>query len=75
MLMCTQQKRSRLNDPVLDAKISVKNLENFEVEKLSGILIDHSLQYNCHIDTICKSLRYKLFTVRKIKKFLPLGTR
>ena len=75
MLMGTQQRKSRIDSPELNLYASNKLIENVESEKLLGVHIDGSLRYNHHIDSVCKSLTYKLYTLRKIKKFLPLHTR
>lgn len=77
MLMGTQHRKSKLTSSKFDLCVSDKVLKNVESEKLLGVHIDHSLRYISHIDSVCKSLTYKLhvFTLRKIKKFLPLHTR
>ena len=37
--------------------------------------LDYSLQYNVHIDHVCKTLSRKISALRRIKKFLPIQTR
>lgn len=46
-----------------------------ETEKILGVHIDDKLQYANHIDSVCKTLNYKLFTLRRIKKYLLFHTR
>ena len=75
MLMGTKQRKSKLNNPNLSLHVSGKHLNNVEAEKLLGVHIDQTLNFHDHVDSVCKSLTYKLFTLRKIKKFLPLKTR
>ena len=75
MLMGTHQKKSKLENVNFHLQLSGHTLENVEMHKLLGIHIDHNLQYTCHVDAVCKTLTYKLFTLRKIKRFLPMHTR
>ena len=46
-------------------------LENVESDKLLGVHIDTSLNFNKHVDTVCKSISSKLALLRRIKRYLP----
>ena len=50
-------------------------LENLESDKLLGVHIDTSLNFNKHADTVCKSNSSKLALLRRIKRYLPIEYR
>ena len=75
MLMGTQQRKSKLKSPSLKLVARNNTIQMVQTEKLLGVQIDDKLLFNNHIDMVCKNVSYKLFTLRKIKKFLPLQTR
>ena len=50
-------------------------LENVESDKLLGVHIDTSLNFNKHVDTVCKSISSKLALLRRIKRYLPVEYR
>ena len=57
---------------------SVKSIINTtEIEEsrkvvLLGITIDNLLNFNEHIDNVCRTANYKLHALLRIKKYLPL---
>ena len=74
MVIGTKQRISKI-DPNLAIKINDKCIQNSECEKLLGVLIDQNLDFNQHIDYVCKNISSKIALLNKIKKFLPLQTR
>ena len=40
--------------------------------ELLGLTIDHKLKFDAHIDKLCKTARFKLHALRRIRKFLTL---
>lgn len=74
MVIGTKQRVSKLNSNLL-LSINNKNIENSECEKLLGVFIDQNLDFDKHIDYVCKNVSTKIALLSKIKKFLPLQTR
>ena len=75
MLIGTHQKRSKFLDHGFPLFVSNQKLDNVTYEKILGVYLDNSLQYNVHIDHVCKTLSRKISALRRIKKYLPLQTR
>ena len=40
--------------------------------ELLGLTIDHKLKFHAHIDLLCKTARFELHALRRIRKFLTL---
>ncbi len=77
MLVTTWQKRASLpeNERKLKIKINGKYLENVESEKLLGVVINHNLLWESHINGVVSNINRKLGLLRRIKDCLPLPTR
>ncbi|KAK3083738.1 hypothetical protein FSP39_002351 [Pinctada imbricata] len=74
MVIGTKQRISKSNQN-LAIKINDKNIQNSECEKLLGVLVDQNLDFDQHIDYVCKNTSSKIALLNRIKKFLPLQTR
>ena len=59
----------------LSVHVNDTTLENVESDKLLGVHIDTSLNFNKHVDTVCKSISSKLALLRRIKRYLPIEYR
>ena len=70
MLICTPKKRSRLLNDKLDVYIKNTPLENVDSQKVLGILIDHSLKFEAHVDNVCNKLAKLLYLFNQIKHCL-----
>ena len=44
-------------------------------EKLLGVQIDHAISWNAQVQKQKKTIIFKLFLLKRIRKFLPLETR
>ena len=40
--------------------------------KLLGIIIDHKLKFKKHIDHLCKKGSYKLYALKRIRRYLTV---
>ena len=63
-------------DPSDDKYFTLK-INDIEITKateveLLGLTIDHKLKIDAHIDKLCKTARFKLHALRRIRKFLSL---
>ena len=57
------------NDKCFILKINVIEIRNIsEVE----LFVHHKLKFDAHIDKFCKTARFKLHALRRIRKFLTL---
>ncbi len=76
MLVTTWQKWTSLpeNERKLKAKMYGKYLENVESEKLLGVVVNHNLSWESHINGVVSNINRKLALLRRIKGCLPLAT-
>ena len=66
MLIGISQRIARVKDH-LSINVNEHTLENVEFDKLLGVHIDSSLQFNKHVDAVCRSISSKLALVKKDK--------
>ena len=59
LLIGTSQRVAKVKNK-LSVHINDSTLENVESDKLHGVHIDTSLNFNKHVDTVCKSISSKL---------------
>ena len=50
-------------------------VEQVGVQKLLGVLVivDQSLNFNEHVEQLCKKLFHRIAVLRKIRRYLPIG--
>ncbi len=53
----------------------VNTWENVESENLLGVVINHNLSWESHINGVVSNINRKLALLRRIKGYLPLATR
>ena len=53
-------------------KINAIEIRNTTEVKLLGLTIDQKLKFDTHINNLCKTGRFKLHALRRIRKFLTL---
>ena len=70
MLIGSRQRLARLPDPTLNIQINGQFIDNINDDKLHGMRVDNTLQFNKHVDDVCKAVWNKLNLLRKIKKYL-----
>ena len=70
MLIGSRQRLARLPDPTLNIQINGQLIDNINDDKLLGMRVDNTLQFNKHVDDVCKAISNKLNLLRKIKKYL-----
>ena len=69
MLLGTNQRLSNLSKTTLDLKVNDIALDNVKNHKLLGVEIDSHLDYNIHLDKLCKSISSKLALLKRIKRY------
>ena len=60
MLLGTNQRLANLSKTTLDLKVNDIALDNVKNQKLLGVEIDSHLDYNVHLDKLCKNISSKL---------------
>ena len=70
MLIGSRQRLARLPDPTLNIQINGQFIDNINDDKLLRMRVDNTLQFNKHVDDVCKAVSNKLNLLRKIKKYL-----
>ena len=60
------------DDKCFILKINAIEIRNTTEVELLGLTIDHKLKFDAHIDKLCKTARFKLHALRRIRKFLTL---
>ena len=60
------------DDKCFILKINAIEIRNTSEVELLGLTIDHKLKFDAHIDKLCKTARFKLHALRRIRKFLTL---
>jgi len=51
-----------------------KSLQRVEHTKILGVIFDHSLKFDKHIDSICKTVSKKINFISRLRYFLPQHT-
>ena len=65
MLIGTKQRKAMM-EKEFNIYISNENIQNVNIQKLSGICLDHNLDWKNQIDYICKNISSRLFLFAKI---------
>ena len=73
MVIGTSQRIARLQSRTLSVDVNGHTLDDAEVEKLLGVHIDPHLNFNKHVDYVCRSITTKISLLKRIKRFLPLS--
>ena len=56
----------------LTVHVNSVELEQVQSHKLLGVIIDTRLNFNEHIDNLCKKLTQRIAVLKKIRRHLPL---
>ena len=70
MAIGTSQKLSTLQPNALAIDVNGNTLEHIDCDKLLGVHIDPSLQFNKHVDHVCRSVTSKIALLRRIRVIL-----
>ena len=60
------------DDKCFILKINAIEIRNTSEVELLGLTIDHKLKFDAHLDKSCKTARFRLHALRRIRKFLKL---
>ena len=75
MMIGTSQRLSKLQSRTLNVNVNDQTLDNVDNEKLLGVHLDSHLQFNKHVDVVCRSITSKIALLKRIKRYLPLSYR
>ena len=70
MIICSQQKRSRLVSDVMTLQIDSKIIESVNSFRILGVIIDKHLSWNDHVKYLSCSLKSVICAFRKIQPYL-----
>ena len=69
VMLLTSNMRNN-NDLILKVFLNNEIIEQVQSIRYLGIVIDHKLLWDAHIKFLIRSLSYKIYTLRKISKFM-----
>ena len=75
MVIGTSQRIARLPSRTLSIDVNGTALDDVDNKKLLGVHIDPHLNFNKHVDYVCRSITSKIALLKRIKRFLPLNYR
>ena len=67
--------RRNIDETNIEINLSDRTICQVAEEKLLGVQIDHALSWNSQVQKQKKTIIFKLFLLKRIRKFLPLETR
>ena len=67
--------RRNIDETNIEINLSNRTICQVAEEKLLGVQIDHDLSWNSQVQKQKKTIIFKLFLLKRIRKFLPLETR
>ena len=56
------------NSPAISVNVSTSNIEQSDKEKLLGVTLDKNLDFNCHVEEICKKTGQNFTLLHELKK-------
>ena len=76
MVISTRQKQTRSIDNCnLNLIMNNSKLEIVTEQKLLGILVTNTLNWNKHVDHVCKKISKRIFALKKLKLYMYFKTR
>ena len=75
MLVAGKRLHKKMSSTSLTIHVNSVELEQVQSHKLLGVIIDTQLNFNEHIDNLCKKLTQRVTVLKKIRRHLPLDQR
>ena len=75
MLVAGKRLHKKMSSTSLTVHVNSVELEQVQSHKLLGVIIDTQLNFNEHIDNLCKKLTQRIAVLKKIRRHLPLDQR
>ena len=75
IMVVTKQKLARLQGERIQVNMNGKTIKTTEEDKLLGLVLDESLDWNLHTDMICKRVSKRIALLKSIKCYLLLKSR
>ena len=74
-LVAGKRLHKKMSSTSLTVHVNSVELEQVQSHKLLGVIIDTQLNFNEHIDNLCKKLTQRIAVLKKIRRHLPLDQR
>ena len=71
-LVAGKRLHKKMSSTSLTVYVNSVELEQVQSHKLLGVIIDTQLNFNEHIDNLCKKLTQRIAVLKKIRHHLPL---
>lgn len=71
MVLSTHQRKATVPECKISLKVGDKDIKQVTDAKLLGVTIDEHLNWDLHIDKLCKKISKKLGLLKRLKKFMP----
>jgi hypothetical protein len=75
LLVTGKRMEKKLSDTELKITVSGKEIEQVASQKLLGVKLDKNLDFNEHIDDLCKKVSQRIGVLKQIKRNLPIEER
>lgn len=75
MMVTGKRLVKNMDEDQLLLKINGKRLEQVTSQKLLGVIIDDKLNFDDHIEELCKKISQRIAVLKKIRCFMPLEQR
>ena len=75
MMVTGKRLAKNMEEDQLLLKINGKRLEQVTSQKLLGVIIDDKLNFDDHIEELCKKIFQRIAVLKKIRCFMPLEQR
>ena len=75
MLVAGKRLHKKMSSTSLTVHVNSLKLEQVQSHKLLGVIIDTQLNFNEHIDNLCKKLTQRNAVLKQIRRHLPLDQR
>ena len=75
MLVAGKRLHKKMSSTSLTVHVNSVEIEQVQSHKLLGVISDTQLNFNEHIDNLCKKLTQRIAVLKKIRRHLPLDQR
>ena len=69
-MVITSWQKQQVEPLTLNLSVNNQSIVQVTKHKLLGVTIDDELEWNCHVDNVCKSVSRNLFLLSKLKPFV-----
>ena len=73
LMITSKRLNTKLDHLSLKHTVQGAAVEQVGAQKLLGVILDQSLDFNEHVEQLCKKLSQKIVVLRKIRRYLLIG--